>query len=231
MPISLYYTNQEGKEHMRTWKYKLWKCSVSRYFLNAIEREEERLKESFYQLIQVTVEKKKNSNYLQPKVLTQNVKTKATYDIHTWDRCHRLTVFPVWLTISNKDQHGYYWFLIEGSDYRKSVNHSPAFFHRYKVLKQLQLRRVQFHQEFLFLSCICQLVHMLNYCKKSFSQIITPQKINKTMLNKKNGCISLILFKGSGLIQQVMTTKCTKVWCSYATSSRCLWQLKNCGIS
>lgn len=43
-------------------------------------------------------------------------------------------------------------------------------------------------------------------------------------------CLSLKLFKGLGLIQQVMTTKYPKVLCNYPSSSRCLWQAKNYGI-
>lgn len=47
-----------------------------------------------------------------------------------------------------------------------NTSHLLAFFHRNQILKQLKLGRIQFQQKSLFLSCIPQLVCMLNNCNK-----------------------------------------------------------------
>lgn len=49
------------------------------------------------------------------------------------------------------------------------ANTSPALFCRGIVSKQLELFGIQFHQKFLFLSCIRQLVCMFNNCKKPYN--------------------------------------------------------------
>lgn len=49
------------------------------------------------------------------------------------------------------------------------TSHLLAFFHRNQILEQLKLGRIQFKQKSLFLSCVPQLVCMLNNCNKKTS--------------------------------------------------------------
>ena len=56
------------------------------------------------------------------------------------------------------------------------TEHLPGFFHRHQILKQLKLGRIQFHQKSSFLSCISQLIRMLNNCNELNS--INPSYFN-----------------------------------------------------